>query len=126
MEIKFRGKRVDNGKWVHGSLLLVNGEAYIYDSYFGDLEDTDFGYGFTRVLPKTVGQYTGMKDNEWVEIYEGDVIKCVGGEYYSGYYEINAIAKIEDVRDMAMYNFLNAEKIEIVGNVHDNPELLEV
>ena len=56
MKYKFQGNRKDNGDIIYGSLLLINGIAYIYPNTFGDIEDIDFGYGFIEVDIDTVKQ----------------------------------------------------------------------
>ena len=121
-EILFKGKSLLSGEWVEGYYIGPIGVLDVHE--ICDIHDITG----TRVEvdPSTVCQYTGMTDKNGTKIFEGDIVECLGGEYYSGHYEISAIAQIEDIRDMAMYNFLNAEKIEVIGNIHDSPELLEV
>lgn len=88
-DILFRGKRVDNGEWVYGS--LVHSTKYYgetTDKWFilhGGEFDCDY-YDAEEVLPKTIGQYTGMKDNEVLtKLFESDIIDANGrkvGNYY--------------------------------------------
>jgi len=114
-EILFRGKRADNGEWVEG-----------YYSTSGNYECImkDALYDHYIVDPSTVGQFTGLLDKDGKRIFEGDVVRDIddGGlrsvAYVSGAFWTFA-------RD-TMYDLMGNCNgcLEVVGNVHDNPELI--
>lgn len=123
-ELKFRGKRIDNGEWVYGYYgVSIKGTHYI-DTV------TSMSMDHSIVDQKTFGEYTGINDINGVEIYEGDVVR------FTQEWEIGADRdKIEVVQFQhggftpmcrtlgGVYYECQSERYEVIGNVHDNPEL---
>lgn len=148
-EILFQGKRIDNGEWVYGSLVLWNdGDTEICitsSEEHGEQEKA-------TVCPETVGQYTGMDDKNGKKIFEGDIVqdgdldlrlmsdkregtRTGRGVVKYGIHEVpsddpfcwgEAIGFYIDGETLyptpARYHQCD---IEVIGNIHDNPELME-
>lgn len=138
-EIKFRGKRVDNGEWVYGDLAkYLDGSPFIMPKpYFAtrDLCDEDerglpilsdemaLG-GFISVIPETVGQFIG-KNKSGQEFFEGDITE-------------QGVILYSEEKSVFCENFKNSftkqltiscypmaiERAKLLANIHDNPELL--
>lgn len=144
-EILFRGKRVDNGEWVIG--YLVRGEYYLYETEMTTIFSTDtifYPYtetsGYDRVITDTVGQFTGVYDKNGNKIFEGDIVKIAGDSNNDDWKNVNYIAQIVfldggfcaidetiDNYSFRRYSLSRCEfDLEVIGNIHDNPELLEI
>jgi len=124
-EYKFRGKRVDNGEWVYGYYFIE--ERDIEDGFiWRDIPQIQQRYGdhyqYFDVDLATVGQYTGLKDKNGKEIYEGDVVRLFGGEYCQGYYEYDQTIVVKSAYDIVAME--ESENVQLLGNIWDNPELL--
>ena len=138
-EIKFRGKRIPNGKWMYGFLLEdENGHVFITNNR-GD------SCIWEQVDPDTVGQFTGFKCNQAKEIYDGDIIRIDRGEhplshqkdhneihlvhYWMGcpvYYTRIATGECDVIYLHQLWQGHNRGiACEVIGNIHDNPELLK-
>ena len=129
-EILFRGKRVDNGEWIEGYFAQSGDRTFI-------IIDNDFAVGYVKmkeVVPETVGQYTGLTDKKGKKIFEGDIVK-EPDVIHEGRIQIKGdISQIMNlygclcvVTNNHVKNFLGSgfHKVEVIGNIYDNPELLE-
>lgn len=122
-EIKFRGKRVDNGEWVYGDLMTGKNPSITWwkptsnDSYEIDCADVD---------PLTVGQYTGKNDIEGNELYGGDITIDEFGRKSLIYWD-DKLARFvfqEHKKKTKYYLAIEHLKVKKIGNSWDNPELL--
>lgn len=137
-DILFRGKRVDNGEWVEGDLLRSRGKCYIHEpidpfDYLGELS------GFIKmyeVAPETVSEFTGLTDKNGKKIFEGDIVQyqpeyepvplCSVVVYFADKYNYPAfdLAK-HDYEANGLQCAHEEGCCEVIGNIHDNPELLK-
>lgn len=126
-EIKFRGQRVDNGEWVIGN--LVTSEFIEYTRVVPPDKYTDNDDWI--VAPDTVGQFTGLLDKNGKEIYEGDIVlsKLKRARKYDEILQIcfdnsEYCGKNEHGSSTSLSLLENYHTVEVIGNIHDNPELL--
>lgn len=118
-EILFRGKHIHlfpqnehlNGTWVYGYLCDKN--------YINSLGLN----GELLVDPSTIGQYTGLTDKNGKKIFEGDIVRH--GERISIIAYIPQYMRFAGKRPQVIMAIFNFENSEVIGNIHDNPEMLE-
>ena len=151
-EILFRGKAINrdkgsrrtsykNGDWVYGLL------TQLYDDRFENLPaemKNEDGVGGIEIDYRTIGQYTGLTDKNGKKIFEGDIVKThyanaqksdfietvvFHNGKFCGFYENNGCKQwttlYDGVPHLAIDKSVYMDSVEIVGNIHDNPELLE-
>lgn len=124
--IKFRGKTIFDDKWVYGDLHILSKYPHIHLSPF-EKETID---------TSTIGQFTGLTDKYGKEIYEGDIVRfkhqvenigvviwddinpCMCIEYHDPRFKTSTNWEYDFVKCGCM-------EIEVIGNIHDNPELME-
>ena len=149
--ILFRGKRTDNGEWIYGHLAALDMICPEYPEDTSNATGTYYGEipyaGFVIVDPTTVGQYTELKDKNGKCIFDGDIVHYLY-EPGKGYWNADQLSVIDfqgtgfhmngimgTNKYACMHGWLisipydqdaeNKPEFEVVGNIHDNPELLK-
>ena len=120
-EILFIGKRTDNGEWVEGfyweSMIKVT--KYIIIGNIADMQ-------LYPVIPETVGQFTGLTDKNGKKIFEGDIcVSTLGYIFKVAYDSENARFIGFDIENNSIIYPGREPKAEVIGSIHDNPELLK-
>ena len=119
-EILFRAKRLTDRKWTYGDFTEVDGDC---PRILSNENATMYA-----VAPETIGQYTGLTDKNGKRIFEGDIVchdfgeKQIGKQYaivkWSEKYASFQLNPIDD------WMFCKLSDVKVVGNIHDNPELI--
>ena len=133
-ETLFTGKRVDNGEWVEGFYVFVPEHHKPEMSRKSYIVSVNNGLYF-EVYPETVGQYIGVTDKNGKKIFEGNIVKykevrriyMIGYDEYSMEYTFLYYHK--ELKNTYCGGFVrksDGKSIEVIGNIHDNPELLEI
>ena len=134
-DIKFRGKSIEgsigtNMPFVYGGYVKRNNKDKDKEKVYIVQYDSEISYiDFTEVDPKTVGQYTNLKDKNGKEIYEGDILRVKFDDvpinlyvkYDMGEYLLVKEGEWED----SLYACMWFHEVEVVGNIYENEDLLK-
>lgn len=131
--IKFRGKDIETVEWVYGDLIQRMG--YMPSIMFPYENNGKVRYGEDAVKRETIGQFTGLHDKNGKEIYEGDIIFSKKGDgrailHKIDYNEDNAMFVARPIQGVDFdychirRDWIDKYSKEVIGNVYDNPELL--
>ncbi|ECU4704315.1 hypothetical protein MAS37_001168 [Listeria monocytogenes] len=143
-EIEFRGKRIDNGEWVYGNLMQFEDSAtFIFADERKGASTLTYAHfiinNMHAIDEKTVGQYTGLKDKNGKKIFEGDIVAFSEDDFHVFNSQVEYFSEdgypAFDIKVPSTYYFdsnvfsevsmSGLYEIEVIGNIHENPELME-
>ena len=133
-EILFRGKRIDNGEWVEGYLFLITKHSVQQKSLIPCIQviyPNNLNHISYEVIPESVGQFTGRQDSSKIgnEVFEGDIIENCDTKLLEVVYwnedESAWFCKYTDGNRTVSLSDSLGNLNEVIGNIHDNPELLK-
>ena len=124
-EILFRGKRIDNNKWVYGYLVeALNCVTDKNETFIIEQDATYFTYGefacAVEVIPETVGQFTGLCDKNGKKIFEGDIVESPHGTQGFIEWQNAECAFLVNIGDD--WQTMDDCTYEVVGNIYDKGE----
>ena len=151
-EVIFRGKRLHDNKWIYGNFIsdcegnphIIEPRFFCEDGHHLQYEDNTDTPVF--IIPETVGQFTGLTDKNGVRIFEGDILDvssdvAYGGvavhrlgyfvvEFHNGCFMKSALddpqlSFFDNAKRKGLYHFISTDIHNIVGNIHDNPDILK-
>ena len=133
-EILFRGKRLHDNKWIYGNFIsdyegnphIIEPRFFCEDGHHLQYEDNTDTPVF--IIPETVGQYTGLTDKNGVRIFEGDIIQSLESSVtglVQWFPEHSAFMVWCKSANEVGFLYECADIIKVIGNIHDNPELLK-
>ena len=132
----FRAKRIDNGEWVEGYYIYYPHGYYAEGEIEHILIDTSTSVGLYKVYsvdPSTICQCTGLKDKNGKMIWENDIVFATDDDGNSGQVD-TGVGEVDFLEGLwyiggnvqnALYDINKIHQIKIIGNIFDNPELLE-
>lgn len=122
-----RGKRKDNGEWVYGYYVRLNGDKHFIYTGYAETDCGSYYPDYYEVIPETIGQCTGEPDKNGKPIFEGDILAGAWGAKIVVYFDRDYLQFRVQGEKPAYASGREIDyfgEVVVIGNIHDSPELL--